>query len=88
MVLDFKQLLTRDKRGIRPPECNFLPGNSVKTPYANGKIGILRGRITLRLIESDSIGWLFRDNIELKYGPIQILFALDPKIQVDVQTLK
>ena len=43
---------------------DFGPGNSVKTPYANGKIGILRGPRTLRLIESDSIGWLFRDNIK------------------------
>ena len=87
MVLDFKQLLTSDKRGNGPPESNFGPGNSVKNPYANSEIGILGGPFALRLNESDSIGWLFRDNIELKYGFITTLFAVDPKIQVDVQTL-
>ena len=76
---------------VAPSNATFIKnisGNSVKTPYASSEIGILGEPFALRLNESDSIGWLFRDNIELKYGFITTLFAVDPKIQVDVQTLQ
>ena len=87
MAFHFKQLLTGDKRANGLPESNFISGNSVKTPYASGEIGILGRPFALRLNELDSIGWLFHDNIKLKCGFIETLFALGPKIQVDVQTL-
>ena len=72
---------------MAPPKNPCGPGNSAKTPYANGEIEILGRPFALRLNELDSIGLLFCDNIELKYGFIEILFVVDPKIQIDVQTL-
>ena len=70
------------------PQNPCVPGNSLISLTPTGILGIRGGPFALHLNGLDSIGWLFRDNIELKYGFIETLFAVDPKVQVDIQTLQ